>query len=87
VAAADDDTWQRWMMTHGRMTSALTWRPYDDVGQSAFDTWHDMAGPYMGHMAASGSATWHADSTFLASERANIKVTRVTTHRVTRGTR
>jgi hypothetical protein len=74
-------------MTRGRMTSALTWRPYDDVDQSAFDTWHDVAGPYMGHVAASGSATWHADLAFLAGERANIKVTRVTTHRVTRGTR
>jgi hypothetical protein len=44
------------------------------------DTWQD-------DVAASGSATWHADLAFLAGERANIKVTRVTTHRVTRGTR
>jgi len=82
VGQSEGDTWQRRMMTRGRMT----WQPYDDMDQSALDTWHDMAGAYMGHVAASGSATWHADLAFLAGKWANIKVTRVTTHRVTRGT-
>jgi hypothetical protein len=54
-----------------------------------------VAGPYAdtwqvwctGHVAAPGSATCQADLAFLARSWTNPEVTRVTTGRVTRGTR
>jgi hypothetical protein len=41
--------------------------------------------PYEGHVASPGRDTCHADLAFLAYDRTSTEVTRVTTHRVTRG--
>jgi hypothetical protein len=60
---------------------------YDDV---AVCTWHrtrdDVADRTEGHVAAPGRATCHTYLAFSGYGLANKKVTRVTTHRVTRGT-
>jgi hypothetical protein len=45
-----------------------------------------VAGPYGGHVASPGRDTCQANLAFLAYGRTNTEVTRVTTHRVTRGT-
>jgi len=54
------------------------------------ETWqHQRAthgGPYGGHVASPGRNTCRTDFAFLACDRTNMEVTRVTTHRVTRGT-
>jgi hypothetical protein len=63
-----------------------TWQiPYSDVADS--HTWHVARGGFRtGHVASPGCDTCHADLALLACGRTNIEVTRVTTHRVTRGT-
>jgi hypothetical protein len=52
------------------------------VAASGDDTWQVRTG----HVAASERDTCQADLALLAGEWTNKKVTRVTTHRVTRGT-
>ena len=83
VAAPEDDMW------HVRIA---------DVGQPDYDMWQTgmttrgsirerhVAGPYRGHMASPGRDMCHTDLAHLAGELTNVEVTRVTNHRVTRGT-
>jgi hypothetical protein len=68
-----------------------------DVGQPEGDTWQTgmttrgsirerhVAGPYGGHVASPGRDTCRTDLAHLACDLTNTEVTRVTTHRVTRG--
>jgi hypothetical protein len=65
-----------------------TWQGRTDVGRAVHVagrtvlTWHVRTG----HVAAPGDATCHTVLDFLAHSLTNTEVTRVTTHRVTRGT-